>query len=145
MSITFSINRVELLGRLAADPEVRQTQSGQAVCKLRIVTDRRVKKGDEYQDESEFHSVVLWGKDAEAAGNQLHKGSRFHVASGRLQTRSWEKDGQKHYTTEIVAELVTFPDGWKKDGNGSKTSQPSAHERSKADGYQQQSEEEIPF
>lgn len=142
MSITFSINQVQLLGRITADPEVRYTPSGTAVCKLRLVTDRRVKKGDNYEDESEFHQVILWGKDAETAGKQLHKGSRFHIASGRLQTRSWDdKDGNKRYTTEIVAELVTFPDGWKKDsGNGS-----PAHNAAKAKGYQPQKEEGIPF
>lgn len=144
--ITFSVNRVELLGRITADPEVRYTPSGMAVCKLKLVTDRRVKKGDEYQDEAEFHNVVLWGKDAEAAGKQLHKGSRFHVAAGRLQTRSWDdKDGNKRYSTEIVAELVTFPDGWKKDDNSRKSQQQSAHETSKADGYQPEQENEIPF
>lgn len=142
MSITFSINHVQLLGRITADPEVRYTPSGMAVCKLKLVTDRRVKKGDTYQDESEFHQVTLWGKDAEAAGKQLHKGSRFHVAAGRLQTRSWEdKDGNKRYTTEIVAELITFPDGWRKDaGSG-----PSTHEQSKANGYQPQPDDDVPF
>ena len=141
MSMTFSVNRVEILGRLGVDPDIKYTPSGKAVCKLKIATDRRVKNGDSYKDETEWHQVTLWDKDAEAAGRQLKKGSHFHVISGRLQTRMWEKDGQKHYTTEIVAELVTFPDGWRKD------SAQSSHDTAKANGFQPQPEQDgqIPF
>ncbi len=143
MATTFSINQVQLLGKLGADPEVKYTHSGQPVCKLKLATDRRVKKGEQYETETEWHQVTLWGKDAEAAAQQLHKGSRFHVASGRLQTRSWDdKDGNKRYSTEIVAELVTFPDGWKKDAGAAA---PSRHETSKANGYAPQPEVDIPF
>lgn len=141
MSVLFSINRVELMGRLAADPELKHTPNGTAVCKLRIATDRSYKQGDEWKKETEFTSVTVWAKDAEHCGEKLHKGSFFHVVSGRLQTRNYDKDGVKRYVTEVVANEIAFPDGWA----GDKKSEPTTHEKAKANGYQPQPENAIPF
>ncbi len=93
-----SYNRVEIAGRLTADPELRYTPSGKAVCSFRVATnDTRV---------AEFHSVVVWEQLAETAAETLTKGSKV-IIEGRLQTRSWEAaDGSKRRATEIVASKI---------------------------------------
>mgnify|MGYP000592439312 FL=1 len=98
-----SVNKVILIGNLGKDPDVRQTNSGLSVCNLRIATNERVKKGDEWQDHTEWHSVVLFGKTAETAGRFLHKGKQVYI-EGRLRTTSYEKDGVEKWSTEIVCD-----------------------------------------
>lgn len=97
-------NKVQLIGHLGADPETRRLNSGDSVCNLRIATtDRwRDKASGERKERTEWHTVVIFNDAlAKVADQYLKKGS--HVAiEGKLQTRTWEKDGQKHYTTEIV-------------------------------------------
>jgi len=107
-----SINRVELLGNLAAAPELRNTQGGKPVASMTLYTNRRWKDaGGDLKEESERHSIVVWDKLAETCASNLRKGSRLYL-SGRLQTRKWQdKDGQDRYTTEIVANEVVFLDG----------------------------------
>jgi single-strand DNA-binding protein len=104
-----SLNKVFLIGNLGADPEVRYTQSGQAVANFRIATtDVWNDKSGERQERTEWHRIVVWGKQAENCAEYLKKGRPVHV-EGRLQTRQWDdKDGKKQYTTEIVADRVTF-------------------------------------
>ena len=103
-----SINRITLLGNLGSDPEIKFTGSGVAVCNFSIATTNRFKRGDEWQEETEWHRLVTWNKTAEACAQYLNKGSQVYV-EGRLQTRSWEdKDGNKRYSTEIVASNVVF-------------------------------------
>ena len=99
-----SVNKVTLLGNLGKDPEVKFTPQGTAVAKLALATNERYKdKEGQWQDRTEWHNVVLWQRLAEIAGEYLKKGSKVYI-EGRLQTRSWEdKQGQKRYTTEIVA------------------------------------------
>lgn len=104
------MNKVILFGNLTKDPELRSTPSGQAVATIRLATNRRVKKDDQWQDVPEYHTVVVWGRQAETSAQYLKKGSQVLV-EGRLQTRSWEKDGQKRYATEVVSESVTFGRG----------------------------------
>jgi single-strand DNA-binding protein len=101
----FNLNRVELIGRLGHEPELRYTADSQAVAKLSLATDRRSRPGAE--PETDWHQIVCWGKLAEFAGQYLAKGRLVFVA-GRLTYRSWEgKDGQQRHTTEIVAsELI---------------------------------------
>lgn len=99
-----SLNKVMLIGRLGKDPEVRFTQSGQAVANFSMATsDRYQDKDGNWQDrDPEWHRIVMFGKTAETAGNYLHKGDRLYL-EGRLQTREWkDKEGQKRTTTEIV-------------------------------------------
>ena len=100
-----NLNKVFLIGRLAADPEARTTPSGQQVVTLRIATNRVWNnKNNEKQEQVEFHSVVAWGRLAEIAQKYLLKG-QLAFFEGRLQTRSWQgADGVKRYRTEIVAE-----------------------------------------
>ena len=107
-----SINKVILIGRLGADPEMRYTQSGAAVATLSVATSEHWKSKDgQKESKTEWHRVVLWSKLAELASQYLSKGRQVYL-EGRLQTRSWDdKDGQKRYTTEIVANSMQFLGG----------------------------------
>jgi single-strand DNA-binding protein len=103
-----SVNKVILIGNLGKDPEVRYTPSGAAVCNLRLATTRAWKNRDsgERQEETEWHSVVLYDRQAEIAGEYLRKGRPVYI-EGRLKTRKWQdKDGNDRYTTEIVADTL---------------------------------------
>ena len=104
-----SVNRVMLAGHLGGDPESRFTPSGTAVTNFTMATNETFKNSDgEYQDKTEWHRCVLWGKSAEVAGDILKKGQLTYV-EGRLQTRSWEdKNGVKRYTTEVVCDNFTM-------------------------------------
>jgi single-strand DNA-binding protein len=100
-----TLNKVLLIGNLTRDPELRHTSTGTAVADLRVAVGRRYKTpSGEIRNEAAFLTVVVWAKQAEAAANHLSKGSQVLI-EGRIQTRDWQdKDGQKHTTTEIVAE-----------------------------------------
>lgn len=104
-----NVNRVELIGNLGADPEVRYTQSGQAVCNFRMATNERWNnKQGNAQSRTEWHRIVVWGKQAEACGQYLSKGRQVRV-EGRLQTNKWKAaDGSDRYTVQIVAHRVDF-------------------------------------
>jgi single-strand DNA-binding protein len=102
-----SVNKVILIGNLGRDPETRYTTGGDAVTNLRIATTEAWKdKSGEKQEKTEWHTVVLFGRLAEIAGEYLKKGSQVYV-EGRLRTRKWQdKEGQDRYTTEIVADTM---------------------------------------
>lgn len=104
-----SVNKVILLGNLGADPELRYTPGGQPVCELRLATNESWTNRDGQRTErTEWHRVVVWGKQGENCSNYLKKGRQVYV-EGRLQTRSWEdREGNKRYTTEIIALQVVF-------------------------------------
>jgi len=105
------VNKAIILGHLGRDPEMSYLQSGAAVCKLNIATSRKyTNRKDEQVEETEWHRVTVWGKQAEHCNNYLTKGRQVYV-EGRLRTSSYDKDGQKHYTTEIVADEVQFIGG----------------------------------
>jgi single-strand DNA-binding protein len=101
------INKAILVGNLGADPEMRATQSGNKVATFNLATTERFKgKDGKIQDTTEWHRIVAWGRLAEICGEYLHKGSRVYL-EGKIQTRAWDdKDGNKRYTTEIVAREV---------------------------------------
>ncbi len=105
------VNKVILVGRLGADPEIRYTASGMAVCRLSIATSRRYtdKQGNR-QEETAWHRVDAWGKLAEICGQYLSKGKQVYI-EGRIKYGSYEKDGVKHYTTDIVAENMQMLGG----------------------------------
>lgn len=99
-----SLNKVILIGNLGADPEVRFTGSGKAVANLRIATTEKWTGGEN----TEWHRVVVFGTQAETCKEYLSKGRQVYV-EGRIQTRQWDdKDGNKRYTTEIVAQRILF-------------------------------------
>jgi single-strand DNA-binding protein len=106
------INKVIIIGRLGADPEVKTISSGNTVARLSIATSESWKdQQGQRQERTEWHRVVVWGKQAELCGQYLSKGRQAFI-EGRLQTRSWEdQQGQKRYTTEIVATNVQFLGG----------------------------------
>jgi single-strand DNA-binding protein len=107
-----SLNRVLIMGNLGRDPELRYTQNQMAVCSLTVATtDYRTGQDGQRQELTEWHRIVVWGKQAENCSKYLAKG-RSVMVEGRLTTRSWEdKQGQKRYTTEIVAQNVQFIGG----------------------------------
>lgn len=117
-----SVNKVIILGNLGRDPELRYTQSGTAVCELAVATTRKWKgKDGKMAEETEWHKIVLWGVQAENASKYLAKGRQVYV-EGRLKTESYEKDGHKHYSTKVQAEVVQFLGGGQKSdaaGSGS--------------------------
>lgn len=114
-----SLNKAILIGNLGADPEVRYTQGGSVVANFRIATSEQWtdKNSGERQERTEWHRIVVWGKQAETCGEYLRKGRSVYL-EGRIQTREWEdRDGNKRYTTEIVADRVLFL-GSRRDGDG---------------------------
>jgi len=101
------LNKVILVGRVTADPQVRTTPSGSAVTTIGVATNRVwTDKNNQKQEETEFHNVVLWGRQAEIAGQYLTKGATVLI-EGRMQTRGWtDKTGGQRKTTEVVAERL---------------------------------------
>jgi len=103
-----SVNKVILVGNLGADPELKYTPSQRPLCNLRIATTEVFKdKGGQRQEKTEWHRVTVWGETAENCNKYLAKGRSVYI-EGRLQTRSYDKDGQKHYATDVVADKVVF-------------------------------------
>ncbi len=115
------VNKVILVGNLGADPEIRYTASGTAVCRLSIATSRRFtdRQGNR-QEETAWHRVDAWGKLAEICGQYLSKGRQVYI-EGRLKYGSYEKDGVKHYTTDIIAENLQLLGG---TGQGNRAQEP---------------------
>ena len=116
-SIMAGVNKVILIGNLGQDPEVRMTNSGTPVCELRLAcTDRRRTQDGQWEDQTEWVTVVTFGRTAENAGKFLSKGRSVYV-EGRMQTRSWDdQEGKKRYKTEVVAQIVQFSVGGESDG-----------------------------
>ena len=108
-----SVNKVILVGNLGRDPELRSTPSGQTVCNFSLATtDRFTDRAGQARDQTEWHNVVVWGKQADLCGQYLKKGRQVYV-EGRLTTRQYEaKDGTgKRFRTEVVAQRVQFLGG----------------------------------
>ena len=114
-----SLNKVMLIGNLTKDPELKYTPQGTAVANFTIATNRTWKDyGGNQQDEATFHRCVAWSKLAEICGQYLFKGKRIYIA-GRLSNRSWDdKQGVKHYITEVVVDDMIMLDG-NRGGNNS--------------------------
>lgn len=135
-----SVNKVILLGNLGRDPEIRYTQSGTAVANFTMATSERWNDpSGEKRERTEWHRIVVWGKQAEIASEYLRKGRQVYI-EGSLQTREWtDRDGNKRYTTEVRAQrlqLLGRPDD--------RQNAPAAAEEEVAEpgGY---SEDDIPF
>lgn len=124
------LNRVMLLGNLGADPELRHTQGGQSVLKLRLATtESYLDKDKQRKERTDWHDVTIWGKRGEALSKILSKGSSLLV-EGRLQTSSYEKDGTKRYRTEVVANNVVLTGG--KQNDARTAAAPTAEEHGSA-------------
>ena len=141
-----SINKAILIGNLGKDPEVRYTTDGTAVASFTIATSENWtdKASGEKKERTEWHRIVAWRRLGEICGEYLSKGRQVYV-EGKLQTRSWEKDGVTRYTTEIVASVVQFL-GTREagDGNQSFADAPGPH-TSMEPPYQDSSDDDIPF
>ena len=112
-----SVNKVVLIGRLGRDIDLRQTGAGSSIANMTLATDRRYKDSQgNQQTETEWHSVVFFGKQAEVASQYLHKGSSVYV-EGRLRTRKYtDKQGIERYATDIIGETMQFLDSKKSTG-----------------------------
>ena len=113
------LNRVILLGNLGADPELRMTGGGTAVLKLRLATSESyLDRNKQRQERTEWHRVVVWGRRAEGLGKVLGKGDRILV-EGSLRTSSYDdKEGNKRYTTEVIANNIVLSGGGRPGGGG---------------------------
>lgn len=109
------MNKVIICGHLGRDPELRHTKYGTAVANLSVATTDRRKQGDDWVEETEWHRVTVWGTQGENCATHLAKGRRVLI-EGKIKTSSYEKNGEKRYSTEIVAHYVEFLGG--RDGGG---------------------------
>jgi single-strand DNA-binding protein len=147
-----NLNRIEVIGNLTRDPELRMTPNNQSVTSFGVATNRRYRdnSGNWVDSPPEFHDVVVWSQLGERCNQVLHKGDRVFVA-GRLQTRSWESpDGQKKYKTEIVADTVIGPDAVNKnmggdEFGGGQQSAPKASTKKAAPADDEINIDDIPF
>lgn len=131
-----SLNKVMLIGNVGADPELRYTPGGQAVCDVRIATNERwTDKQEQKQERTEWHRLVIWGKQAEVIKKYVQKGSSIYV-EGRIQTRTWDDkdDGKKRYMTEIIVQNFQFLDNKGKEIEGSGDAPPTDGDDSRSTG-----------
>lgn len=137
------LNKAMVFGNLTRDPELRSLPSGTQVCSFGLATNRVYNDRDgKRQEMTEYHNIVVFGRQAENTAKYLHKGNSAYV-EGRLQTQSWEKDGQKQYRTEIVADTVQFgPKGGNGGGAPSNNAAPAA-DKNEAPSMPDYPEEEI--
>ena len=147
-----SLNKAMIIGRLGADPEVRYTQNNTAVANMSVATSDRYKDSNgEFQERTEWHRVVAWGRLAEVCQQYLAKGSQVYF-EGPIQTRSWEnKEGQKQYSTEIKAQAMQMLDSrTEKQQNSSgqdahSESQQPVEQESQLAGDDSESDDDLPF
>lgn len=109
------LNSVILCGRLTKDPDVRQTQGGKTFARMSLAVDRR--RAKDGQQQADFPTLIAWGKTAEFAEKYLYKGKKILV-DGSLQTGSYEKDGVRHYTTDVLVDHIEFADSRRQDDGG---------------------------
>lgn len=140
-----SVNKVILIGNLGRDPEVRYTADGTAVASFSIATSENwTDKGSgEKRERTEWHRIVAWRRLGEICGEYLSKGKPVYV-EGKLQTRSWEKDGVTRYTTEIVASTVQFL-GSRDSGDGNRSYSDVPPPQAQDSPYPESSDDDIPF
>ena len=144
-----SVNKVILVGHLGKDPELRYTASGTPVCSMSIATNRRyTDKHQKVQEEVEWHRVIAWSKLAELCKSYLTKGRRVYI-EGRIKHGSYEKAGQKHFTTDVVSDTVVFLDGGRRAGEaeGSRACEPGELSRDPelAESGDEPQRDEVPF
>ena len=141
-----SMNKVILIGRLGGDPELTYTSNGTAKALINLATSERWKDNDgNQQEKTEWHRIIAWRRQAEFAGEWLKKG-RLVCIEGKLTTRSWEKDGQKRYMTEVVADNITML-GSKAEAGGGDDSKgaPPKQEEPPDNGDVMDDDDDLPF
>lgn len=124
------LNKTQIIGNLTRDPELKALPSGMKVCSFSVATNRRWKDKETNQEkeEVEFHNIIAFGRTAEVIAQWVKRGHQIYV-EGRLQTRSWDKDGVKMYRTEIVVNEFQFGNKPKDAVNENTTSQETIHDR----------------
>ena len=139
------LNKAMIFGNLTRDPELRALPNGTQVCSFSLATNRVYNDRDGNRQEStDYHNIAVFGKQAENCSKYLNKGNSAYV-EGRLQTRSWEKDGQKHYRTEIIADRVQFgPKSGGGDNSGGQSAPANSAPAKKDDNDQQPAAPEYP-
>ncbi len=143
-----SVNKVILVGNLTKDVELRYVPSGAAVAAFGLATNDRYKKDGEWVDKAEFHNIVAWRQLAEICGKYLHKGKQVYI-EGKIQTRSYDdRDGNKKYITEIVADQMQMLGG-KSDEGGNRQQRPEPRQQAQGGGGYAESpfypDDDIPF
>jgi len=142
------LNKVQIIGNITQDIELKQTPNGQNVCSFSIATNRNWTDSSWVkQEQAEFHNIVMWGKLAEICGQYLAKGKKVYV-EGRLQTRNWEaQDGSKRYRTEIVGENMIMLDraGWEAPMSATPGNDTPAVSKKSPKKEEEISVEDIPF
>jgi single-strand DNA-binding protein len=138
-----SLNKVQLIGNLTKDPELRYTPSGKAVCTFSIATNRSwTTESGEKREEADFHRIVAWGKLGELCSQFLVKGRKVYV-EGRLSTRSWQaQDGQQKSITEVVIDDMILLDSKGAPAGGS--SESSEEPKSEPKAKKKEQEEDVP-
>ena len=142
--MALNLNKVILAGRLVADPEMKQTQSGLSVASFRIAVNRRYTQGQ--NPEADFFSITAWRKTAEFVGKYFHKGMAIFVA-GSIQNRDWtDAEGKKHYATDIVADEVNFVEGKGADQQPAAPATPYDNVQKPAPKFEEiKTDEDLPF
>ena len=141
------LNKVQLIGNVCQDPEVRYTKSGQAVTSFSLATNERwTGKDGNKEEKTEFHRIVIWGKLAEIAGEYLSKGKQIYV-EGKNQTREWDdKEENKRQTTEVVCHIMTMLGQASGSSSSSVGGNPdSASGQSSSGGSDDFDDQDIPF
>lgn len=140
------LNKIFIMGRLVADPELSHTQSGTAVASLRLAVDRDFKDKDTGERKADFINVVAWRSTAEFIARNFSKG-RMAVVEGRLQMRDWtDKDGNKRTTAEVVADNIYFADS-KRETQPERNAPDSSFPAAKSDGFEEidEGDDALPF
>ncbi|HET6726070.1 MAG TPA: single-stranded DNA-binding protein [Gammaproteobacteria bacterium] len=144
------INKVILVGNLGADPDTRYTAGGSAITKIRIATTRawKDKQTGEQQEKTEWHRITFFGRLAEIAAEYLRKGSQVYI-EGRLETSTYEKEGQTHYSTDIIANEMQMLGGRSGMGGGDYSSgddqRPRSQPAAKSGAVAEDFDDDIPF
>jgi len=140
------VNKAIIVGNLGRDPDVRFTPSGRAVAKFSVATTERwTDQQGQRQEKTEWHNIVVWGKQAETCGQYLSKGRQVYV-EGRITNRSYDdKDGNKRYITEIIARDVRFLGGGGGGTNAARVADPSFAPPPGEDAGPSEPEDDIPF
>jgi single-strand DNA-binding protein len=140
------VNKVILVGNLGANPEVRHTQGGQMVANLRLATTERwTDRSGQKQEATEWHRVVVWGRQAEIVSQYLTKGRQVYI-EGRIRTRQWQdQQGQKRFSTEIVAQNVQLLGSRSERAPGEEVDAPAAPEDTVTADFGGGPDDDIPF
>jgi single-strand DNA-binding protein len=141
------LNKAMIFGNLTRDPELKSLPSGIQVCSFSIATNRTYKDRDgKRAEQTDYHNIVVFGRQAETSAQYLKKGASAYV-EGRIQTRSWEKDGEKQYRTEIIADRVQFGPRTGGGDSAPRGDAPKAEEKGNAPEYPEEdiNPEDIPF